>query len=755
VLDLATQRYTYVSPSISRLRGLSVEEALREPVSQSLTPESLARVLEVMSRIGTPREEDPHTGVYDQPCKDGSVKHVEITTNLIRDGSGRPVEALGVSRDATARVDAERALRESEARYRQLFQHMLHGFAWCRMIRDGQGKAIDSVYLDVNAAFGRLTGRHDVVGRTVNEIFPGANEAQPEILAAYDRVARGGPPEKFEIDFAPLGGRTLSVSVHSPLPDQFVAVFDDVTEQRRAAAAVQHSEERFRALIEKSSEMVFLLDEHGRVTFWPKAATEALGLGNEQVGVDALGLVHPAEVEGLRKLFRELRLRPGGTCPLSLRVATQRGTWRELEGILHNLLDEHAVRAVVATLHDVTAQHELEAKYRQSQKLESIGRLAGGVAHDFNNLLTVILSCSEALETAVQSGSPIFAEDIDEIRQAGLRARDLTRQLLAFARKQVIAPVRLDLNQAVRSSEKLLRRVLGEDVELVVETAPDLWPTLADPGQVEQVLLNLAVNARDAMPGGGKLTLQTRNEIPGHAGALSQGSVQLIVRDTGTGIPAAVKEHLFEPFFTTKEQGKGTGLGLATVHGIIAQAGGHLHVESEPGHGATFIVCLPRNLAPPTSRPTLQALRPPATAGTERLLLVEDDPRVRAIALRALQGAGYKVDVAANGTEALELARLNGTPYALIVTDVVMPGLTVDRMVDGLRAGRPGLKVLYISGYTHDAIARQGVLEAGTRFLAKPFTTSALLARVRAVLDEHAADGGVGSGGTGRSRTDV
>jgi PAS domain S-box-containing protein len=647
--------------------------------------------------------------------------------------------AFGVANLRAAREQREGAARlaESEARYRQLFQHMLHGFTWCKLIRDERGLVVDWVYLGVNEAFERITGLQDVVGRRVTELFPDLREAYPALFATYARVAAGGPPERFELDFLPLGGRTFSASVHSPLPDQLVSVFDDVTDQRRAAAAIQRSEERFRALVEKSSEMVFLLDEHGRLGFWPKAATQALGLGEEQVGKDASSLVHPADVERLRKEFLELRRQPGSALPLSLRVATQRGTWRDLEGVLHNLLGEPAVNAVVATLRDVTAQRELEAKYRQSQKLESIGRLAGGVAHDFNNLLTVILSCSEALDTSVQSGSPIFAEDIDEIRQAGLRARDLTRQLLAFARKQVIAPVRLDLNHSVRSSEKLLRRVLGEDVELVVETAIDLWPTLADPGQIEQVLLNLAVNARDAMPGGGQLTLRTRNEEAGHAASQgpAQGHVQLIVRDTGSGIPAEVKEHLFEPFFTTKELGKGTGLGLATVHGIVAQAGGHVHVESEPGNGATFTICLPRTSAVTPSRPTMQALRPPKTTGTERLLLVEDDPRVRAITLRALQGAGYQVDVAANGAEALALAR-ERKAFDLVVTDVVMPGPGVGEVVEGLRAGRPQLKVLYISGYTHDAISRQGVLEAGTRFLAKPFTASALLARVRAVLDE-------------------
>jgi two-component system cell cycle sensor histidine kinase/response regulator CckA len=386
---------------------------------------------------------------------------------------------------------------------------------------------------------------------------------------------------------------------------------------------------------------------------------------------------------------------------------------------------------------DATEQRRLEEQLRQGQKLESIGRLAGGVAHDFNNLLTVILSCSAGIREAQAEGRPVDPEDVEQIQEAGERARDFTTQLLAFARKQVISPVPLDLNTVVRSSERLLRRVLGEDVRLEVHAQEGLWLALCDPGQMEQLLLNLAANARDAMPRGGTLVIETRNAVvePGAASAgTSSGQwVHLVVRDSGAGMSAEVQERIFEPFFTTKEMGKGTGLGLATVHGIVTQNGGRVLVESEPGHGTTFEIRFPRTHAIPEAAP-----RPaPAAAarGTETILVVEDDSSVRAVTVRALRGAGHRVLVASDGPEALAVAEQHGGTLHLVVTDVVMPGMSGRAVVDSLRRRRPGLRALFVSGYPQEVIARRGVLDGGIEFLAKPFTPATLTARVRAVLD--------------------
>jgi PAS domain S-box-containing protein len=385
------------------------------------------------------------------------------------------------------------------------------------------------------------------------------------------------------------------------------------------------------------------------------------------------------------------------------------------------------------------ARASLEEQFRQAQKLESIGRLAGGIAHDFNNLLTVILSGAEELKRGLEEGAVLDAEIVGEIGAAGGRARELTRQLLAFARRQVIAPVPVDLNALVRRGEKLLRCVLGEDVELAATLQPALWPVRCDPGQMEQVLLNLAVNARDAMPSGGKLTIETSNlDVDASHGALFPGIepgpyVRLAMHDCGIGMSPEVKARLFEPFFTTKPAGKGTGLGLATVYGIVNQNGGFIRVESEPGCGATFELLFPR-----TDQAAVAAAPPAAVGaarGTETVLVVEDDLQVREVTVRSLRAGGYLVLAAGGGREALDLLAREGAQLHLLVTDVVMQGLDGRALADELRRRHPELRVLYVSGHAEDAILERGVLEPGVAFLPKPFTASSLLARVRAVLD--------------------
>ncbi|HVO21985.1 MAG TPA: ATP-binding protein [Anaeromyxobacter sp.] len=390
---------------------------------------------------------------------------------------------------------------------------------------------------------------------------------------------------------------------------------------------------------------------------------------------------------------------------------------------------------------------EVEARLQQAQRLESVGRLAGGVAHDFNNLLTVVLGSTEVLRESLDAGRAAPREEVEEIRAAAMRASELTRQLLAFARKQVIEPVPLDLNEVVRGAERMLRRVLVEDVALRVDLQPELWRTLCDPGQMQQVLLNLAVNARDAMPRGGTLTLRTRNEPDGAPGRAGEGEwVSLAVSDDGAGMSSEVKEHLFEPFFTTKPPGAGTGLGLASVYGIVRQSGGEVHVESEPGRGSTITVCFPRHHGPGAPAPATAT--PSAAGGSETILVVEDDRQVREVTVRTLRGAGYRVLVAGGSEEALALAARDGDRPHLVVTDVVMPGQDGHALASVLRLRHEGLSVLFVSGYTQDVLHHRGVLDSGVQFLPKPFTPAALLARIRTILDQ-AASSDEGRGGPG------
>jgi two-component system cell cycle sensor histidine kinase/response regulator CckA len=393
--------------------------------------------------------------------------------------------------------------------------------------------------------------------------------------------------------------------------------------------------------------------------------------------------------------------------------------------------------AVLVLAHDVSERIQLEQQLRQAQKMEAVGRLAGGIAHDFNNLLTVILGFSE-LVMAHPDLPEAAGRDIDEIRRAGESAASLTRQLLAFGRKQVLRPQVLDLNNVVARMESLLRRTMGEDVQLVTRLAPALGNVSADPGQIEQVIMSMAVNARDAMLTGGVLTIETEN-VPvdaAHApapGAFPEAYIRLAVRDTGTGMDAKVQAQVFEPFFTTKELGKGTGLGLATVYGIVTQSGGSVSVESELGRGTTFEVLLPRSFQPAEHR----AAAPPTSAwpgGTETILLVEDQDEVRAVTRAVLSRHGYTVLEANGGDGALQIARDPDVSIDLLLADVIMPGMSGGDLARRILAERPRLCVLFASGYTDDAIVHHG-LDSDVFFIQKPFTPESLLRKTREVLD--------------------
>jgi signal transduction histidine kinase/ActR/RegA family two-component response regulator len=390
-------------------------------------------------------------------------------------------------------------------------------------------------------------------------------------------------------------------------------------------------------------------------------------------------------------------------------------------------------------IEDVTEQRSLENQFRQAQRLEAVGRLAGGVAHDFNNVLTAITGYSELLLDELTPGDP-KRQDVEEIHAAARRAAGLTRQLLAFSRKQVFQTRVLDLNAVVRMLEKMLQRLIGEDVKLEIAPSSALGAVRADPGQIEQVIMNLAVNSRDAMPGGGRLTIETANVdldeayAREHAGAAPGRYVMLAVSDTGTGMDAETQSHIFEPFFTTKEQGTGTGLGLATVYGIVKQSGGHVWVYSEPGRGATFKIYLPR-VDEPVEAQDAQQVAPPVAGGRETVLVAEDDPSVREIVAEVLTQKGYRVLRAPDGQTALEMARAQPGEIQLLVTDIVMPGMTGRELAEVLVAERAGVRVLYMSGYTDDAVVRHGVLAEGLPYLQKPFSPRALALKVREVLD--------------------
>jgi len=399
-----------------------------------------------------------------------------------------------------------------------------------------------------------------------------------------------------------------------------------------------------------------------------------------------------------------------------------------------------AVAYVEVFAEDVTVRRTLERQLRMAQKMEAVGRLTGGIAHDFNNLLGVIIGYSQVLKRSLGTEHASF-EHAQEIEKAGQRAVSLTRQLLAFSRQQVLEPVVLNLNTLVSDMEKMLPRLIREDIVLKLELDTSLSQVKADPSQIEQVILNLTVNARDAMPDGGKLLIQTANVnldnayTHNHPGSRPGSYVMLRVTDTGTGIDPEIQSQIFEPFFTTKERDKGTGLGLATVYGIVKQSGGYIGVDSEKGKGASFSVCLPRLEQPATHSIAPPAAAPMNTRGTETILVVEDSEPLRKLAEIFLKESGYSILSAADGQQALQTARQHPGPIHLLLTDVVMPGMNGRVLGERLAPSQPGMKVLYMSGYADSFIAGHRVLESGTHLLHKPFTQETLTRKVRELLD--------------------
>ncbi|HUJ72387.1 MAG TPA: ATP-binding protein, partial [Verrucomicrobiae bacterium] len=426
----------------------------------------------------------------------------------------------------------------------------------------------------------------------------------------------------------------------------------------------------------------------------------------------------------------------GSTLRFERNVRRKDGTIFPAEVILRRL-EDGSHQGIVR---DITDRKRLQQQLLQSQKVEAVGRLAGGVAHDFNNILTTMIGYCELLRDQLGTDSDARA-NVEEIAAAAERAASLTRQLLAFSRKQTLQPKVLDLNELVGNMDKMLRRLIGEDIEFITNLASDIGSVRADPGQIEQVLMNLAVNGRDAMPNGGKLIVETANIILSeeytrlHEDVKPGDYVMIAVTDTGGGMTDEVKARLFEPFFTTKPQGQGTGLGLATCYGVVKQSGGHITYYSEVDHGTTFKVYLPRISVRASSVPTAPSA-PATSGGKETILLVEDDHAVRGLNARLLRAKGYTVIEAANGREALRVVdQRQGNSVKLLLTDVIMPEMGGKELAQHFRAAHPDTKVLFCSGYTQEAIDRGGELEPGTAFLQKPFTPMLLASKIREVLD--------------------
>jgi two-component system, cell cycle sensor histidine kinase and response regulator CckA len=665
--------------------------------------------------------------------KDGSEFPIEIMLSPLESAEGILVTAA--IRDITVRKDAEKHLAQMEARYRGLLEA-----APDAMVVVNQDGEIVLLNLQAERQFGYR--RDELIGQKVKNIIPQgfaerliADGTRSAAEALAQQIGMGieltgrrkdGSEFPIEIMLSPLDG------VNGIL---VTAAIRDITERKRR----EYDMSCLVAVVESSHDAIIGLTPEGIVLTWNHGAERIYGYPSAEAVGRSIVFTSPPDrpleslslLEGVRRgetlePFETIRVKKDGT---RIHVSVTLSPIKDSDG---------QVVGVSAVARDVTESKNLEAMLRQAQKMEAVGQLAGGVAHDFNNLLGVILGYTGLLLDRMITDDP-QRKSIEEIQKAGDRAALLTRQLLAFSRKQVLQPEILDLNTVVAGAEKLLQRLIGEDIELHVILNPALGRIEADAGQLEQIIMNLAVNARDAMPPGGKLTIETSNvEIDEdyavqHPSTRTGPHVMLSVTDTGCGMDADTKAHMFEPFFTTKEFGKGTGLGLSTVYGIVKQSGGSVWVYSEVGIGSTFKIYLPcvspaLEIAAPSDKPEKIA------GGLQTILIVEDEVPLLEVTHRSLEAFGYTILAAKSPAEAIQISRSHPGPIHLMVTDVIMPGMSGAQLSSRLSVSRPEMKVLYVSGYTDDTIVRHGVLERGLAFLQKPFSPRTLARKVSEVL---------------------
>ena len=739
--------FPFVSPAFVERYGIEVgkpEETAARFLSK-VHPDDLDPLREAIARSAKALE--PFAMDFRFRDAAGAEVWVEARSNPRRTPDGG-VLWNGITTDITARRNAEAALRESEQRFRAMFDVAPVGVA--------QADPATGRWVAVNPRMCLITGytAEELLTMRVPELTH--PEDRDRDWQLFQNVVSGKAPEyRIEKRYVRKDGAVAWVNVNmvvlrnpAGLPTRTLATIEDITERRKAATNVDRLNADLREaldwqqqIFEGSRDAVFLSDEAGRFVAVNLAATELTGFTREELLRMSIPDLHEEPDLAAFRAFNR-RIMDGERILSAAPIRRKDG--RKVAAEFNNsriLIGEK--RFMHTAARDTTERLRLEEQFRQAQKMEAVGQLAGGVAHDFNNLLTVISGNSDLLLSEMPADDPKRAA-LADIHAAGERAAGLTRQLLAFSRKQILEPKLVDVHEVVTGIEKMLRRLIGEDVDLLTDLAADPSWVKVDPGQLEQVVMNLAVNARDAMPRGGRLTIRTRNIDPKEAvdleetaGKLPRLRVALSISDTGSGISPEIKAHLFEPFFTTKAVGKGSGLGLATVYGIVKQSGGDITVESELGKGATFTVVLPSKPAPRRTRGA-SGTHGALPRGTETVLVVEDEDAVRRIVKIALESTGYRVVEARNGREALEVARARKGKIHILVTDVVMPEMSGRELAERIAQDHSGVKILFMSGYTDDAVVRHGIVESGVSFLQKPFSPLALARKVREVLDSPA-----------------
>jgi two-component system, cell cycle sensor histidine kinase and response regulator CckA len=730
-----TGRFVRWNRGYQRLLGLNDDEMSKLSGTDVVVPRDCERLLVAMRDVLAGNEV---TFWCSLKVGDGEIP-VHGTGALMK--VGKQSFIFAAASDISAQLAAEVALSRSDHRLQAVF-NATHD---AMVVHDEDGRV-----LDVNDQWCSMFGcrREDAIDTNASRFA--FLEPPYSRLEAHERVRLAAQvgPQVFEWPCTRVNGQLFWTEVAlraATIAEQkcVIAAVRDISERKRNEAALRASEERFRQLFDGAADAIFVHDRHGQIVDVNRAACVSLGYSRAEL---------------VRMSVKDIAVHTGGTDLAELWSMASDGTSSLVEGIHRRQdgtafpVDVHVIpfkygddAILLSSARDISERKRAEAErqrleesLRHAQKLESIGRLAGGIAHDFNNLLTAI-SGNLSLAMLGEGGKTAIDDMLFEASRAAESAAHLTRQLLTFSRKQVINPKLLCLNDTVTGLQKMLRRLLGEDIELCVRLGSDLGQVETDEGQIEQVLVNLAVNARDAMPNGGRLVIETASitverQHSSESGPLQPGRyVTLLICDNGTGMSPEAKEHLFEPFFTTKEVGKGTGLGLAMVYGAVQQNHGHIAIDSELGRGTSIRIYLPR-VDDPRKDPA-DNTRPALAGGVESIFVVEDEKQVRTLAVRILARQGYQVHAYGSGEDALAALSRMDQPVDLLLTDVIMPGMNGRDFAERAQRLRPGLRVLFTSGYTDDVIVRHGVLEQCIDFIPKPYSVECLTRRIREILD--------------------
>jgi two-component system cell cycle sensor histidine kinase/response regulator CckA len=732
--DAATFRCTYVSPQAEQLLGYRVSEWTTGDIWRTLIHPDDYDLVIAECTASTMAGRD-HVLEFRAVRSDGELVWLRDFVRVLVDADGRPSRMRGVLTDVTPVRVASEALKVSEQRYHSLFDRVPVGLY--RTTPDGR-------MIDANPVLVDLLGypsREALLVTNAADAYLSADARlrwQEMLDTAENVVEVDRQHRRRDGSLVWLRDTARAIRDETGAVEYYEGALQDVTQHITAEEAVRRSEARFRSLIENASDGVLILSAEGLVTYQSPAVERILGYAPESIlGTSPFAFVHPDDIAGVMESFAEVMMPGGHGKSVEFRCRHADGSYRVLHVLGSNLLDDPAVGGVVVNMIDSTVHRSLEEQLHHSQRLEAVGRLAGGIAHDFNNLLTAIRGYTDLLGDRLTDDARAHA-DVIEIRRAVERAARLTRQLLAFSRRQVVRPSATELGGVISELQQMLRRLITEEIPLHTRISRDAW-VFADPGQIEQVVVNLVLNARDAGPRTGISIavelVDIPNDDPAATGVAPGPNVRLTIADDGAGIASEILPHIFEPFFTTKEVGQGTGLGLATVYGIVQDAGGQILVESSPEAGTTMRVYLPRIERPETVPLQVQSRTVEPGEGTELVLLVEDEPAVRSLAERVLMRQGYRVLAAGSGVEALEL--VNGThgQIDLLVTDVVMPEMGGVELARHLLALRPDLRILFISGYAADAVPRTDGAGRQLYFLEKPFSPARFAEYVRYVLD--------------------